>query len=185
MGLEIIIFVIAITFGVILYWRESNNNKTYKFFNKLVNSKALQMHPNDPKGFVYKQSFVSRLLFLALFSVIAALVVQFVTPISIFTTYYGISSLASFTFGAVLGTYLSNFIIKSSQIAHDKSEDIGEFLDDAVNTGKTVFKGINKKDKTQDNEPLDRPPKDQSPTRLKDESDEQSARDRLKDKGLM
>ena len=63
MGIELVIFIASILFGILLFWRESNSNKTYRFVNKLVNSKELQMKPGEKKGFIYKQSFLPRLVF--------------------------------------------------------------------------------------------------------------------------
>ena len=65
MTLEVIVFIAAILFGILLYWRESNGNGLYRFFNKLMNSKELQMKANDKKGFVFQQSFLLRLVFIS------------------------------------------------------------------------------------------------------------------------
>ena len=43
MTLEIVVFIAAALFGILIYWRESNNNSVYRFFNKLGNAKKLQM----------------------------------------------------------------------------------------------------------------------------------------------
>ena len=52
MILEFTIFVAAILLGIVLYWRESKGNKAYRFLNKIMNSKELQMKPEDQTGFV-------------------------------------------------------------------------------------------------------------------------------------
>ncbi len=49
MTLEIIVFILAILFGILCYWRESKSNKLYRFFNKLTYSKELQMQPEKQK----------------------------------------------------------------------------------------------------------------------------------------
>jgi len=51
MTLEIIVFVAAILFGILWYWRESKDNKIYRLVNKISNSKKLQMKPENKKGF--------------------------------------------------------------------------------------------------------------------------------------
>ena len=57
MILEFTIFVAAILLGIVLYWRESKGNKAYRFLNKIMNSKELQMKPDDQTGFVFQQKF--------------------------------------------------------------------------------------------------------------------------------
>ena len=64
MGIELVIFIAAILFGIFLYWRESNGNNVYRFLNKIVNSKELQMTPDNPKGFVYRQALFTSTLYL-------------------------------------------------------------------------------------------------------------------------
>ena len=71
MGLELVIFIAAILFGIFLYWRESNGNGAYRFLNKVVNSKELQMSADNPKGFVFKQAFLPRLIFVVSLVLIA------------------------------------------------------------------------------------------------------------------
>ena len=50
MTLELIVFIASILLGILLYWRESNGNGFYRFINKLVNSKELQMKPLELVG---------------------------------------------------------------------------------------------------------------------------------------
>ena len=56
MTLELIVFIASILFGALIYWRESNGNGLYRFFNKIMYSKDLQMKSNDKTGFVYQQN---------------------------------------------------------------------------------------------------------------------------------
>ena len=114
MGLELVIFIAAILFGIFLFWRESNGNGAYRSLNKLVNSKALQMSPDNPKGFVYKQPFLPRLIFVVSLVLVAALIIQFLTPISVFGSYNGISAFSSFAVGTLIGTYVAHFVINST-----------------------------------------------------------------------
>ena len=46
MTLELIIFTAAALAGIVLYWRESKNNKLYRLLNKLTHAKKLQMKPD-------------------------------------------------------------------------------------------------------------------------------------------
>ena len=118
MTLELIVFIAAILFGALLYWRESQGNKLYRFFNKLMYSKELQMKPEDKKGFVHQQSFLLRLVFITFLFLIGIVVTRFLIPIDLAT----ISLFASMIAGTVLGTYLAGFIFKSSEVIDEKSD---------------------------------------------------------------
>ena len=112
MTLEFSIFIASVLFGVLLYWRESLGNKTYRIFNKLINSKELQMGAADRKGFVYQQSFLARTCFIAAFLLMLLLITQFLILIS-----YAVISLFVFLiFGILFGTYIAEFVFKSSEI---------------------------------------------------------------------
>ncbi len=177
MGLELVIFIAAILFGIFLYWRESNGNGLYRFVNKMVNSKALQMKPENKKGFVYKQAFLPRLVFVATVFLLIGLIFQFLTPFKIFGSYNGISAFASIVFGTLIGTYLANFVLKSGKVIEEKSDSLGDIMEDAVEKGKDFIEDLKAKDTDtiEENEAIEEPPKTQ----------EKSARERLKDKGLL
>ena len=179
MGLELIIFISAILFGIFLYWRESNGNGLYRFINKIVNNKELQMKSSDRKGFVYQQAFLPRLLFVAFLFLGFAMILQFFTPFKIFGSYNGISAFASVIAGTLIGTYVANFVIKSSDVIEEKSDSLGDMVDDAVEKGKDFIEDI--KSKTVDS-------KEDIVEEIKEDpkiTTDKSARDRLKDKGLM
>ena len=177
-GIDLIIFIAAILFGVFLYWRESKNNGIYRFFNKILNSKELQMSAENPKGFIYKQAFIPRLIFIASLLLITGLVIQFLTPIEVFTNYFAISGLASFGTGTLIGTYLANFVIKTSEVVEEKSDSIGDMVGDAVEKGKDFIEDL----KTKESKVVEKVKED---IKSEPEAEKQSARDRLKDKGLM
>ncbi|MBO3116855.1 hypothetical protein J4050_08860 [Winogradskyella sp. DF17] len=180
MGIELVIFITAILFGIFLYWRESNGNGAYRFLNKIVNSKELQMDADNPKGFVYKQAFIPRLVFVVTLVLVAALILEFLTPISVFASYNGISAFASFAVGTLLGTYLASFVIKTSQVVEDKSGSIGDLVEEAVDRGKDLIEDL----KTSDAKVVEKA-KEEIDNEPKAEAEQKSARDRLKDKGLM
>lgn len=180
MGLDIIIFIVSILFGILLYWRESNGNGVYRFVNKMVNSKELQMASDSKKGFIYQQAFLPRLIFVVTVVLIAALIVEFLTPISIFGSYLGISAFASFAAGTLLGTYLANFVLKSGQVIEEQSESLEDKFVNAVEKSKDFIEDLKVKDARgvqETNKEVEAEPKPKD--------DEKSARDRLKDKGLM
>lgn len=182
MGLELIVFISAILFGIFLYWRESNGNRTYRFINKIVNSKNLQMKADDPKGFVYKQAFIPRLIFVVVLVLIVALIVEFLTPISIFGSYNGVSAFSSFAAGTLLGTYLASFVIKSTDVLEEKSGALGDVVSDVVEKGKDFIEDL-KPDN--DNEIEAEAEIEKQKPEEEPKKDEKSARERLKDKGLM
>ena len=178
MGIELIIFIVAILFGIFIYWRESNGNSAYRFINKIVNSKDLQMSTESKKGFIYQQAFLPRLVFVVTLVLIAALVVEFLTPISVFGSYNGISAFSSFAAGTLLGTYLANFVLKSSKVIEKQSESLEDTFDSVVDKGKDFIEDL----KNTDNKAVE-----EAKQEIKEEQpkDEKSARERLKDKGLL
>jgi len=178
MGIDIIVFIASILFGIFLYWRESNGNGIYRFLNKVVNSKELQMSADNPKGFVYKQAFIPRLIFIVTSVLIVGLIIQFLTPVEVFTNYFVLSGFASFATGTLIGTYLANFVIKTSEVVEEKSDSIGDMVDDAVEKGKDLIDDLKSKEPKVVKEAKEE-------IKTEPEAEKQSARDRLKDKGLM
>ena len=177
MGLELVIFIAAILFGIFLYWRESNGNGVYRFINKIVNSKELQMKPENKKGFVYKQAFLPRLVFVFSFFLLLGLAIEFLSPFEIFTSYNGVSAFSSIAVGTLVGTYLANFILKSGKIIEEKSDSLEDMVSNTIEKGKDFIEDIKSKDDdvVEETKPIKEAPK----------TEEKSARERLKDKGLL
>jgi hypothetical protein len=138
------------------------------------------MDANNPKGFIYKQPFIPRLLFVVISLLLVGLVLQFLTPIEIFSNYFALSGFATFATGTLIGTYLANFVIKTTEVVEEKSDSIGGMVGDALEKGKELFEDI----KNKDNKAVEEAKKEigEEPEQ---EVDKKSARDRLKDKGLM
>ena len=180
MGLELVIFIVALLFGIFLYWRESNSNSVYRVLNKIMNSKELQMKPDDKRGFVFKQPFIPRLIFVISLVLVAALIVEFLTPIAVFSSYNGISSFSSFAAGTLIGTYLATFVIKSTVVIEEKSDTLSDMVGDAVDKGKELIKDLKNKDAEPISDSVDVEPKPEV-----EPGEKKSARERLKDKGLM
>ncbi|PQJ72305.1 hypothetical protein [Polaribacter butkevichii] len=170
MTIEIIIFIAAILLGVVIYWRESRGNKIYLFFNKIMNSKELQMKDTDTKGFVFQQNFVLRFVYIAVLFLLGILIVQFLIPIN----YATISLFASMIFGTLIGTYIAGAIFKSSEMIEEQTESIEEKFNEVVEKGKDFIEDFQSKE-TKDVEVTKEVPK----------VNEKSARERLKDKGLL
>ncbi len=177
MGLELVIFIAAILFGIFIYWRESSGNKLYRFMNKVFNSKELQMTSTEKKGFVYKQAFLPRLVFVVALFLLVGLAIQFLSPFEIFTSYNGISAFSSITVGTLIGTYLANFVLKSGKVIEEKTDSLEDMVHDTIEKGKDFIEDI----KTKDADVVE------APKSIKEESktEEKSARERLKDKGLL
>lgn len=173
MGLDLITFIAAILFGILLYWRESRGNGLYRFFNKVFNSKELQMKADNPKGFVYQQSLILRIVFITALFLMVVIVIQFLIPIDLQVA----SLFASGIVGAILGTYLAHFIIKSGDVIEDKSESLTEMVSGTIEKGKDFIEDITNKENTPEIE-------EKAPT-TEPKKQEKSARERLKDKGYM
>lgn len=173
MGLELIIFIAAIFFGAFLYWKESRSNGLYRFFNKVFNSKELQMKSTDKKGFVYQQTFLVRLIFIGFLFLIGIVITRFLIPIDIAT----ISIFASMIVGTLAGTYLANFVFKSSEVIDKKSDSLEDIVHDTIEKGKDFIEDLKTKEaeEVEEVEEIKETPKEEK----------KSARERLKDKGLL
>ncbi|WP_166383030.1 MULTISPECIES: hypothetical protein [unclassified Polaribacter] len=170
MTIEIIIFIAAILFGIVIYWRESRGNKMYLFFNKVMNSEELQMKDTDTKGFVFQQNFVLRFVYIAVLFLIGILIVQFLIPIN----YATISLFASMIFGTLLGTYIAGVVFKSSEIIEEQTEAFEDKLEEVIEKGKDFIEDFQTKEA-----------KEVEVTKEVPKVEEKSARERLKDKGLL
>ena len=170
MTLEIIIFIASILFGIVVYWRESQGNKIYRFFNKLMNSEELQMKPTDKKGFVFKQNLILRLVYIAAFFLVGIIITQFLIPIN----YTAISLFASMIVGTLIGTYIAGAIFKSSEIIEEQTESIEDKFEEVIEKGKDFIEDLQTK-KVEEVKASKEEPK----------AETKSARERLKDKGFL
>lgn len=174
MTLEIIVFIGSILFGILLYWRESTGNGLYRFVNRMMYSKKLQMSPNDPKGFLYEQKFLLRLVFITMIFLVGILIARFLIPIDIAT----ISVFASSIVGTLLGTYIGGFVLKSEKVIDAHSDNFEKKFDTAIDQGKDFIQDITSREPKVVEEA--KKEIDENP-----EPPKKSARERLKDKGLM
>jgi hypothetical protein len=169
MTLEIIVFIAAILSGIIVYWRESKSNRVYRFFNHLIHAKDLQMKADNTKGFVHKQAFLMRLVWITFFILLIAVVVSFVTPFNAFYIQY----FASAVVGVLIGTYIASLFI----FAGDSVKK--ENLEKALQKGKDFVEDLTDGDEEPSEEVLLKEDPHANPEEKK------SARDRLKDKGMI
>jgi hypothetical protein len=171
MTLEFIAFIASILFGILLYWRESRSNNVYRFFNKIMNSKELQMKPEDPTGFIFQQTFLLRFVFITALFLLLMLVFRFIFPID----YATVSAFASGVVGTLIGTYVAGLVIKASKVIDESTGKFEEIVNETYEKGKEFVDDL-KKDKKE--EAKETPKKEP-------EKPEKSARERLKDKGLL
>ena len=172
MTLEIIVFIGSILFGILLYWRESTGNGLYRFFNKMMYSKKLQMSPDDPTGFLYQQKFLLRLVFVAMIFLVAILIARLLIPIDIAT----ISVFTSSIVGTLLGTYIGGFVLKSEKVIDAQSENLERKFDGVLDQSRDFIQDISNKQSKEIEEVEEDIQKDPN---------QKSARERLKDKGLL
>lgn len=170
---ELIIFIASILFGALLYWRESQGNGMYRFFNKMMNSKELQMKPEDKKGFFYQQNFLFRLVYVTVLFLVGVAVARFLIPIDVTT----LSLFASMIVGTLGGTYLAGFIFKSGKMIDENSGTLEEIVSDTIDKGKDFIEDL----KPKKTEEVEAPKK----VEQKPEAPKKSARERLKDKGYL
>lgn len=173
MTLEIIIFILAILFGIVFYWRESKNNALYRFFNKVTHSKELQMKLENRKGFIHKQPFLLRLVWVTLFFLAIAVLLTIIIP---FTVNY-----LQFFVAAIVGTLIGTYIASVFLFASEKTKK--EHLEKTFQKGKDILEDISEdvRDTFEDDA-------QQEPTEIlkkEPEAPKKSARERLKDKGMI
>ena len=172
MTLEIIVFILAILFGIMIYWRESKNNRLYRFFNRLTHSKDLQMKKDDKKGFVHQQAFLMRLVWVTLSFVLVIGIVAAVTPFQLFYIEYFASGIV----GTLIGTYIaSGFLMANKKMRKEN-------LEKAIQKGKDFIEDFADGDEEEAPEPQAEV-KEEEPA--PEETPKKSARDRLKDKGMI
>ncbi len=172
MTFEIIVFVIAILFGIIIYWRESKSNRLYRFFNHMMHSKELQMKTDNDKGFVHKQVFLMRLVWITLIFVLVGALISFATPINVIFFQYFVSAIV----GTLIGTYIASAFIFTSEGL--RKENLKKNLEKAVEKGKDFVEDLR-----EDIEP--EPTAEENSSEKPEDSEKKSARDRLKDKGMI
>ena len=165
---EIIIFLAAMLFGVMLFWRESKNNKLYRFVDKLTHSKKLQMQAEDTKGFLFKQAFLGRLAYIILLYLIVFAGLTILIPFSVFTFQLFVASVV----GTTIGTYIASVIF----VANEKIEDNQDFIENTIEKGKELIDDIIPDKKIEEAPPVEK---------IEAKKSEKSARERLKDKDLL
>jgi len=173
MTLEFIVFIAAVLFGIVFYWRESQGNRVYRFFNKLMNSKELQMKSTDKKGFVFQQLFLLRVVFITSLFLMLIVITRFLIPIDLAT----ISIFASMIVGTLIGTYVADFIFKSNEVIDEKSDSLEDIVQNTIEKGKDFIEDL----KVKETKDIDLVKKvEEQPS-----APEKTARERLKDKGLL
>lgn len=171
MTLEIIVFIVAILFGIVWYWRESKSNNLYRLANRITHAKNLQMKPENQKGFVHQQPFLLRLVWITLLFVFGAGIVTFVTPINIFFIQY----FASTVVGTLIGTYIASAVIFTRDST--SKEQIEKVFDQGKEYVEDLLEG--------EEETVENPKVEERVEQEPEAEVKKSARDRLKDKGMI
>ena len=177
-GTEIVIFIASILLGIVLYWRESKNNKIY--LNKITHSKELQMKADNPRGFLYMQPFLMRLVYIAAAYLLAVVLVTVLTPINLFVAQWFITAIV----GTLIGTYIASaFFVTKKGLTKEN-------LLETVQKGKDFIEDLaeGKKDapEPEEVEATEAEPEAEKATEPEpEEPPKKSARERLKDKGMI
>ena len=130
------------------------------------------MSPDDPTGFLYQQKFLLRLVFVAMIFLVAILIARLLIPIDIAT----ISVFTSSIVGTLLGTYIGGFVLKSEKVIDAQSENLERKFDGVLDQSLDFIQDISNKKSTEIEELEEDIQKDPN---------QKSARERLKDKGLL
>ncbi len=173
MTLEIIVFVLAILFGIILYWSEFKSNRVYRWINHLTHNDELQMTADNKKGFFHLQPFIWRLVYLTLLFVIAGTILSFTTPINTFFIQYFVSAIV----GTLIGTYVASLIVFTSE--RTKKEALTEAYEKGKESVEELVEEVREKFEPEVKKVT------QSPIEKISEAPKKSARDRFKDKGMI
>jgi uncharacterized membrane protein required for colicin V production len=190
---EILIFIVAVLFGIFLYWRESKNNYLFRLVNKFTHAKELQMKSGDKKGFLYLQPFLMRLVYLVVLILIIYGISEFLTPFRILNVKY----FATIVVGSMAGTYFASMVV----FASDKIEGGQDLIDNSIEKGKKILKDLTdepkenieskeKKNEIKDTKKEEKPDKEheaseEKPKESPKKPSKKSGRERLKDKGLL
>jgi Na+/H+ antiporter NhaC len=172
MTLEIIVFILAILFGILFYWRESKSNKLYRFFNKLTHSKELQMQPNNRKGFFHEQPFLLRLVWVSLLFLSLGVALTILIPFAVNYLQYFVAAIV----GSLIGTYIASMFL----FAQEKTKK--EHLEKVFEKGKDIIEDIS--EDVKESFVTDKKPAETIVPKPA-ETPKKSARDRLKDKGMI
>ena len=169
MTLEIIVFICAILFGIVWYWRESKSNKMYRLANKITHAKDLQMQPDNRKGFMHQQPFLMRLVWITLLFVLCSAFIALATPINGFVIEWFVSAIV----GTLIGTYIASAVL----FAKDSTSK--ENIEKVFDKGKDFVEDLVERDEDVIEEPKVEKVAEPEPEVKK------SARDRFKDKGMI
>jgi len=117
-------------------------------------------------------------VFISFLFLIGIVITRFLIPIDLAT----ISLFGSMIAGTVLGTYLANFIFKSSEVIDEKSDSLEDIVHDTIEKGKDFIEDIKGKENETTSSTIETK---EAPQKEVPKQAEKSARERLKDKGLL
>eukprot|EP00814_Leptocylindrus_danicus_P022002 CAMPEP_0116040824 /NCGR_PEP_ID=MMETSP0321-20121206/24621_1 /TAXON_ID=163516 /ORGANISM="Leptocylindrus danicus var. danicus, Strain B650" /LENGTH=144 /DNA_ID=CAMNT_0003520777 /DNA_START=428 /DNA_END=862 /DNA_ORIENTATION=- len=143
-----------------------------------MNSKELQMKADDKTGFIYQQKFLLRFVFITALFIALMVVFRFLLPID----YAAVSMFASAVVGTLLGTYVAAFVIKASEVVDENSDKVEEIIKDTYERGKEFVDDLSSDQKEEEGGETQKHPEASGQG---DKKPEKSARERLRDKGLL
>ncbi|MBT8269088.1 MAG: hypothetical protein KJN59_07670, partial [Bacteroidia bacterium] len=139
------------------------------------------MKEDDKTGFVYRQKFLLRVVYITAFFILLMVILKFLIPIN----YTTISIFASCIVGTLIGTYVANFVLKSGKIIDEKGDSLQDIVSDTIEKGKDLIEDMTQDEEPEANQVEEAEPSDDAVKPEEPKEDKKRARDRLKDKGYL
>ena len=137
------------------------------------------MKPEDKEGFVFKQKFLLRLVYITGLFIFLMVILKFLIPIN----YTTVSIFASCIVGTVIGTYVATFVLRSGKVLEEKGDSLSDMVSNTLEKGRDIIEDMRSEDEAEAKlDPADEPVKEDE---VEGEEDKKSARERLKDKGYL
>jgi uncharacterized membrane protein YgaE (UPF0421/DUF939 family) len=135
------------------------------------------MKSEEKKGFIYQQSLLLRIVYITGLFLIGIVITRFLIPIDLAT----ISLFASMIVGTLIGTYVAAFVFKSGEVIDEKSDSLEDVFHETVEKGKDFIEDL----KSKQNEVAKEAKEISEEVKEEPKTEDKSARERLKDKGLL
>lgn len=139
------------------------------------------MAPDDPKGFLYMQPFLIRLVWITVMYLAAVVLISLLTPINVFVAQYFVTAIV----GTLAGTYIASsfFVTKEGLSKENLLETVQkgkDFIEDLAEGKSEEPEAIEAETETQPEAEAEKAaePEPEAPPK-------KSARERLKDKGMI
>jgi hypothetical protein len=130
------------------------------------------MHADNKKGFIHQQPFLLRLVWVSLLFLLIGVALTILIPFTVNYLQYFVTAIV----GSLIGSYIASIFL----LAKEKTKK--EHLEKAYEKGKDIIEDIS--EDVKDSFDTDKKPVEIE-TPKPEESPKKSARDRLKDKGMI